>query len=100
MDTRNATADDDVAAMAELERRIDEHRPEAIIALGEWAARRLSDRNDAFVRLRGQWFEYKGIPVMVTFHPQALIQYPASKAAVWKDLQLVMRRMNLARPRR
>ncbi len=81
-----------------LQTEIDIVRPEAIIALGELAARRFSQSAEAFPHLRGRWFDYEGIPVMPTFHPLALLQHPQSKARVWSDLKLVMKKLNLARP--
>ena len=83
-----------------LAREVDIVEPEVIIALGDLAARRLTGREEAFPRLRGQWFEYRGVPIIPTFHPVALLQNPRSKALVWSDLQSVMRRMGLKQSRR
>ena len=70
--------------------------PEVIVAFGECAARRLTGQTLAFPHLRGQWFEYKGTPVLSTFHPTALIQHPAGKSVVWGDLKNVMRKLGLS----
>jgi len=70
-------------------------KPEVIVALGELAARRLTGHTDAFPHLRGNWFDYEGIPVLPTFHPQALLQHPQSKSLVWTDLKAVMRHLGL-----
>ena len=83
-----------------LARQVSIVQPEAIIALGDLAARRVTGRDEAFPRLRGQWFDYRGVPVLPTFHPIALLQNPRSKALVWADLQTVMRRLGLKQPRR
>jgi uracil-DNA glycosylase len=71
-------------------------KPEVIVTLGELAARRLTGRTDAFPHLRGKWFDYEGIPVLPTFHPQALLQHPQSKGQVWTDLKAVMRQIGLS----
>ncbi len=73
-------------------------KPEVIVTLGELAARRLTGREDAFPHLRGKWFDYEGIPVLPTFHPQALLQHPQSKGQVWTDLKAVMRQIGLGAP--
>ena len=73
-------------------------KPEVIVTLGELAARRLTGRTDAFPHLRGKWFDYNGIPVLPTFHPQALLQHPQSKGQVWTDLKAVMRQIGLTQP--
>jgi uracil-DNA glycosylase family 4 len=70
-------------------------QPEVIVALGELAARRLTGHTGAFPQLRGKWFDYEGIPVLPTFHPQALLQHPQSKSLVWTDLKAVMRHLGL-----
>ena len=78
-----------------LATEIDVVKPQVIITLGELAGRRLTGHEIAFPHLRGKWFDYEGIPVMPTFHPQALIQHPQSKAQVWTDLKAVMRQLGL-----
>ena len=44
-------------------------------------------------RLRGKWHEWRGVPVMVTFHPAALLREPARKREVWSDLLMLRERM-------
>jgi DNA polymerase len=45
-------------------------------------------------KLRGRLFEYRGIPVIPTYHPAALLRNPSLKAAVWGDVQLVRRTLD------
>ena len=75
---------------------VDIVKPEVIVVFGEAAARRLSGRNDAFPHLRGQWFEYRKIPLLPTFHPEVLNQLPQGKAHVWNDLKAVMRFLGIS----
>ena len=52
-------------------------------------------------RLRGQWGTYRGVPVLPTFAPVALVQNPEDRrlrAWVWDDLKKVMRHLGLAPP--
>lgn len=75
-------------------------RPEVIVALGRYAAQTLLRSSTSISRLRGQWFEYEGIPFMPTFHPAYLLRNPDGKRAAWMDLQKVMAKLNLEDPRR
>jgi DNA polymerase len=70
-------------------------RPEAIVTLGKFAAQALLREATPISRLRGQWREYQGIPVMPTFHPAYLLRSPQEKGKVWADLQEVMKKLGL-----
>ena len=74
-------------------------KPEVIVTLGKFAAQALLRDQTPITRLRGQWREYEGIPVMPTFHPAYLLRSPQEKAKVWEDLQRVMARLGLERNR-
>jgi len=41
--------------------------------------------------LRGQVYSYLGVPLVVTYHPAALLRNPAWSRAAWDDLQLLCR---------
>ncbi len=83
-----------------LERQIAIVRPEVIIALGGVAARQLSGVAQQLPHLRGQWHAHGGVPVLATFHPNALAQHPQSKRQVWTDLKSAMRKLGLSLPGR
>ena len=74
-------------------------KPEAIVTLGKFAAQALLRDQTPITRLRGQWREYEGIPVMPTFHPAYLLRSPQEKGKVWDDLQSVMKKLGLERKR-
>lgn len=78
-----------------LHAQIDLIGPRVIVALGKFAAQTLLDTPDAISRLRGRFFEYRGIPLMPTFHPSYLLRSPEGKTLVWKDIQQVMNRLGL-----
>jgi DNA polymerase len=40
-------------------------------------------------KLRGRWHEYEGVPLLVTYHPAALLRFPAYKRETWEDMQLL-----------
>ncbi|MEM7165088.1 MAG: uracil-DNA glycosylase [Planctomycetota bacterium] len=78
-----------------LERQIDLIAPEMIVALGKPAANYLLDTTEFLGRLRGRTHEYRGIPVVATYHPAYLLRNPAEKKKVWQDLQMVIRALDL-----
>ena len=78
-----------------LDRQIAAIRPAVICALGATAVRRLLDDERPMSALRGRTWEYRGIPVIVTYHPAYLLRNPSAKALTWQDIQKVM---ELARP--
>jgi DNA polymerase len=73
-------------------------RPEIICSLGKHAAHALLGSTDPISRLRGRFFEYRGVPLLPTFHPSYLLRSPEEKRTAWKDLQLVMQRLGLSAP--
>jgi len=88
--------EDEVATCAPfLERQVASVAPEVVVALGKFAAHTLLNSTVPITRLRGQWQEYRGIPVMPTFHPAHLLRNPALKREVWTDIQQVMRHLGM-----
>ncbi len=77
-----------------LDGQIDAVRPEVIVALGKPASSLLLGRDIAITRERGRWNEYRGIPVMPTFHPAFILrQYTAeNRRLVWEDLKAALAR--------
>ncbi len=84
---------DEIEACAPfLHRQIDLVRPEALLAVGSFAARLLTGREkSALGRLRGTVHSYRGIPLVVTYHPAALLRNPKWIRPFWDDLQLLTR---------
>lgn len=66
-------------------------RPTVIITFGAFAAQTLLDTKLAIGKLRGAVHRYHGIPVVVTYHPAALLRNPAWKRPTWEDVQLARR---------
>ncbi len=75
--------------------QIDIIQPKAIVALGATAMKGLLDLDAPMRDLRGRFHDYKGIPVMATYHPSYLLrnQLPSEKRKVWEDLLLVKERL-------
>ncbi|MEQ9499996.1 MAG: uracil-DNA glycosylase [Deltaproteobacteria bacterium] len=75
-------------------------QPKVIIALGRYAAQTILRERTPITRMRGQWREYEGIPLMPTYHPAYLLRNPAEKRPVWQDIQAVLQRLGLEIPQR
>ena len=77
-----------------LDGQIDAVKPRTIVALGRPATSLLLGRDVAISKVRGNWFEYRGIPLMPTFHPAFLLrQYThENRSAVWEDLKAALAR--------
>jgi DNA polymerase len=62
------------------------------VALGKPATSLLLGREVAITRVRGQWNEYRGIPVMPTFHPAFVLRRytPENRRLVWEDLKAAL----------
>ena len=59
--------------------------------MGRRAARVLLKTEASLSRLRGKLHQYRGIPLIVTYHPAALLHNPGYKRAVWEDVKWVRR---------
>ncbi|MBK7860734.1 MAG: uracil-DNA glycosylase [Archangiaceae bacterium] len=97
---RNPEADEIEACEPFLKAQLAAIRPKVIVALGKFAAQTLLRDATPITRLRGQWREYQGIPLMPTFHPAYLLRSPEEKGKAWSDLQEVMKRFGLATPKK
>jgi len=86
---------DEIAACRQfVERQIDSIRPRIICALGATAAETLLDVKEAMGRLRGHWHEFRGFPLIVTYHPAYLLRDPSKKAETWADLKMLLARLS------
>lgn len=78
-----------------LHEQIDLIRPRLIVALGATAVEGLLGKTVGITRLRGQWREYRGIPLMPTYHPAYLLRNQAlgEKRKVWEDMLQVLEKL-------
>jgi uracil-DNA glycosylase len=75
-----------------LYRQLSAIRPKAICALGGTAARALTGHKEGVTKMRGKWFNWKDIQVMVTYHPSYLLRpyNQDAKREAWEDLKKVL----------
>jgi len=82
-------SDEELAACApHLHRQIELVQPRLLLATGRYAVRQLLGSEEAIGRLRGRLHDYRGIPVVVTYHPSYLLRQPTEKGKAWRDLLL------------
>ncbi len=90
----NRTPEPDEMAMCGqfLFRQLNVLKPKAICALGGTAAKALLGGKDGVTKLRGNWYKWQDIPLMVTYHPSYLLRaYNVSaKREAWEDLKKVL----------
>jgi len=74
-----------------LQRQIEIVRPRVICALGRIAAQALLKTTESMGSLRGRLHSYEDIPVIVTYHPAALLRHSRWKRPTWEDVKWVRR---------
>ena len=74
-----------------LRRQIELIRPVILCTLGSFAARTLLGTSQGITRLRGRLHEYRGVPLVPTYHPAALLRNPSWKRPTWEDVQMLRR---------
>lgn len=74
-----------------LERQIALVQPRIILAMGRFAAQALLASDEPLGKLRGRVHLYRGVPVVVTYHPAYLLRTLTDKARAWEDLCLAAR---------
>jgi len=62
-------------------------KPKMILCVGRIAGQSLLKTNASLTLLRGKVHDYRGIPLMVTYHPAALLRNPNWKRPCWEDVQ-------------
>jgi len=80
-----------------LRAQIDVIKPTALVALGATAVEGLIAATGSMGSLRGKFHDYRGVPVMPTYHPSYLLrnQSNTEKRKVWEDLLKVMEKLEL-----
>jgi len=75
-----------------LYRQLSSIHPKAICALGGTAARALTGHKEGVTKMRGKWFKWRDIPVMVTYHPSYLLRpyNQSAKREAWEDLKKLL----------
>jgi DNA polymerase len=90
---RNPEPGEALACEPYLDRQIDLLRPRLIVALGKVAAANLLATDASVASMRGKVHDYRGTPLIVTYHPAYLLRSLTDKAKAWADLCFAVRTM-------
>lgn len=94
---RNPMDDEISACSSFLEKQLELVHPEALLAVGSFAAQLLTGQEKtALGRLRGEVHSYRDIPLVCTYHPAALLRNRKWTRSFWDDLQLLRTVMDSA----
>ncbi len=94
--------DEVIACSPFLLRQISVIQPKVIITLGNPSTRFILRTKEGITKLRGQWGDFHGTPVMPTYHPSYVIRNGGDnsplKRDVWEDIKKVLERLGWPRP--
>ncbi len=93
---RNPQPDEVEACSPYLIRQLELIKPKVIIAFGNFAAQTLLNTKDGIGKLRGAVHSYHGTPLVVTYHPAALLRNQSWKRPTWEDVKLARRVLDKA----
>lgn len=91
-DNRNPTAEERERSLPFLERQIDLISPKVILCVGKVSGTTLLGKDEALKHMRGQFYDYRGAKLTVTYHPAALLRNPKWKRPAWEDVQQVRKK--------
>ena len=83
--------DEIAACVPYLFRQIEIVKPKVILAMGGTAARTLLNTKQSLGALRNFVHRFRGIPLIVTYHPAALLRNPNWKKPTWDDVRIARR---------
>jgi len=87
---RDPLPDEMARCFAYLREQVRLIRPMIICALGRVAAQALLSTTTPLGRLRGTWHSYEGVPMLVSYHPAALLRFQKYKKDTWEDMQMLL----------
>lgn len=91
---RDPAPDEEEACARYLIRQISLLKPRFILSLGRVSSHALLSTNEPMTRLRGRFFDFRGIPLLASYHPSALLRDEDLKRPAWEDLKMLRERIN------
>ena len=91
---RDPLPEEQAACISFLEAQIHILKPKMILCMGRISGQKLLDTETPVGQLRGQFHDYHGIPLLVTYHPSALLRNESLKRPAWEDLKLFRRKLD------
>ncbi len=88
---RDPLPDETSACMPYLLRQIALLAPRAILCVGRISSSILLGDGQRISKIRGRWTEFRGIPLMPTYHPSAVLRNSELRRPVWEDMKKIKR---------
>lgn len=92
---RNPTPDEATNCRPFFEKQFEIIRPEFVCCLGSIAATTLLETTASVGKLRGRFHDWRGMKVVVTYHPAYLLRNAPAKKHVWADMKMLMKEMGV-----
>ena len=89
-ENREPRADEVDSCMPYLIEQIELIGPKVICTLGRPASNALLGSSKPMSELRGNWADFRGIPLLPTYHSAYLLRSPEQKAKAWQDLKKII----------
>lgn len=86
---RNPLPDEVESCSGHLQGQLEAVAPKVLLAVGKFAAQALLGTEESIGRLRGVVHQYRGSPLVVTYHPAYLLRSPQMTRVAWQDFQLL-----------
>lgn len=88
---RNPLPPEVAACRGYLEKQLELIAPKALFALGKFAIQFLLGGDKPISTYRGRLHQWRGIPVIASYHPAYYLRQPWQKRAGWQDLQQLLK---------
>jgi uracil-DNA glycosylase family 4 len=85
---RRPQQDEIEACVPYLYAQLAQIKPAVIVAMGGTAAETLLDTKQSLASLRNRVHSFRGTPLIVTYHPAALLRNPHWKKPTWDDVRI------------
>jgi DNA polymerase len=92
---RDPEEDEINTCLSFIEKQVEIISPKVIMSLGRISSHALTGTNIPITKLRGHFYEYKGIPLMPTFHPAYLLRNRSDKILTWNDALKVLEKLGI-----
>jgi len=90
-ENRQPMYDEIATCLPYLHRQLDLLKPKVILAMGNTAAQSLLNTKQSLGAMRNRVHRFHGVPVIVTYHPAALLRNPNWKRPTWDDVRIARR---------
>jgi uracil-DNA glycosylase len=90
-ENRQPLYDEVATCLPYLHRQLELLKPKVILAMGNTAAQSLLHTKQSLGALRNRVHRFRGVPVIVTYHPAALLRNPNWKRPTWDDVRIARR---------